>query len=58
VQQPRDEVPDDSTGDSEGMFDPDGALSRRYLLEREYCCELGCKNCPYGFTSHRPAEPA
>jgi hypothetical protein len=29
------------------MFDPDGALSRAFLLQRGYCCELGCKNCPY-----------
>ncbi|MCC6727090.1 MAG: hypothetical protein IT258_21485 [Saprospiraceae bacterium] len=20
-----------------------------YLLERGYCCENGCRNCPYGF---------
>lgn len=21
-----------------------------YLLRRGYCCESGCKHCPYGFT--------
>lgn len=37
------------------IFDESGALSRDYLLRRGYCCENGCRNCPYGF---RPAvEP-
>lgn len=31
------------------IFDQDGALSRAYLLDRGYCCENGCRNCPYGF---------
>ena len=22
-------------------------LSKKILLEREYCCKNGCKNCPY-----------
>jgi hypothetical protein len=22
-------------------------LTREFLLERGYCCHLGCKNCPY-----------
>jgi hypothetical protein len=25
-------------------------LTRHFLLERGYCCENGCRNCPYGFT--------
>ena len=29
------------------VFDEDGALSREYLLHRGYCCENGCRNCPY-----------
>ncbi len=24
-------------------------LTREYLLKRGFCCESGCKNCPYGF---------
>ncbi len=35
-------------------FDPDGALSRDYLLRRGRCCQEGCRNCPYGFVA--PAE--
>jgi hypothetical protein len=31
------------------IFDEDGALSRAFLLRRGFCCENGCKNCPYGF---------
>ena len=31
------------------VFDEDGALSRAFLLQRGFCCENGCKNCPYGF---------
>ena len=23
-------------------------LTREYLLRRGYCCENGCRNCPYG----------
>jgi hypothetical protein len=33
----------------ESIFGADGALTREYLLERGYCCENGCRNCPYGF---------
>jgi hypothetical protein len=31
------------------LFDAGGALSREHLLHRGYCCENGCRNCPYGF---------
>jgi hypothetical protein len=24
-------------------------LTRHYLLQRGYCCESGCRHCPYGF---------
>ena len=41
------EPTDDAAVREEPMFDPDGALSRAFLLERGYCCELGCRNCPY-----------
>lgn len=30
------------------IFDAEGALTRAFLLERGFCCENGCKNCPYG----------
>jgi hypothetical protein len=32
-------------------FDPDGLLvfTADYLKTRGYCCENGCRHCPYGF---------
>lgn len=24
-------------------------FTAKYLLDRGYCCENGCRNCPYGF---------
>lgn len=24
-------------------------FTEQYLLKRGYCCENGCKHCPYGF---------
>jgi hypothetical protein len=32
-----------------------------YLLKRGYCCNHGCRHCPYGFTitdEEKTAEPA
>ena len=29
-------------------------LTARYLLRRGYCCEQGCRHCPYGFV--KPAD--
>jgi len=26
-------------------------FTERYLLNRGYCCESGCRHCPYGFIS-------
>ena len=27
-------------------------FTEKYLLKRGYCCQNGCKHCPYGF-SHK-----
>lgn len=24
-------------------------MTEKYLLKRGYCCQSGCKHCPYGF---------
>lgn len=40
------------------LFDEDGALSQAYLLHRGYCCENGCRNCPYGFRKRNSASGA
>jgi hypothetical protein len=29
------------------IFDADGALTARFLMQRGYCCGNGCRNCPY-----------
>jgi hypothetical protein len=26
-------------------------FTERYLLKRGYCCQSGCRHCPYGFSS-------
>ena len=44
------------------IFDENGALSRQYLLDRGYCCDNGCRNCPYreiihGRQSNKDATP-
>jgi hypothetical protein len=28
-------------------------LTSRYLLRRGYCCEQGCRHCPYGFSAEK-----
>ncbi len=25
-----------------------------YLQQRGYCCESGCRNCPYGYNTDQP----
>ncbi|MBI3540729.1 MAG: hypothetical protein HY073_01065 [Deltaproteobacteria bacterium] len=32
-------------------YDENGlmVLTADYLFKRGYCCESGCRNCPYGF---------
>lgn len=37
--------------EGEDYYFEDGlmVLTGRYLLRRGYCCEQGCRHCPYGF---------
>jgi len=37
--------PEDFYINGEGFM----VFTERYLLRRGYCCESGCKHCPYGF---------
>ncbi len=32
-------------------YTPEGyrCFTEQYLLKRGYCCESGCRHCPYGF---------
>lgn len=36
---------EDYTIDELGRY----VFTSAYLLKRGYCCESGCRNCPYGF---------
>jgi hypothetical protein len=31
-------------------------FTSHYLLKRGYCCQNGCRNCPYGFTIAKPHD--
>lgn len=35
----------------DGLF----VLTEHFLRKRGYCCENGCRHCPYGFK--KPARP-
>lgn len=41
--------------EGEDYYFEDGlmVLTARYLLRRGYCCEQGCRHCPYGFDDHK-----
>ena len=31
-------------------------FTEKYLRERGYCCESGCRHCPYGFRKDRRTD--
>jgi len=31
-------------------------FTEKFLRERGYCCESGCRHCPYGFRQDRRAD--
>lgn len=31
-------------------------FTAHYLSKRGYCCQSGCRNCPYGFRKQAPPE--
>jgi hypothetical protein len=39
-------------------FNEDGFMvfTASYLLKRGYCCENGCRHCPYGFKPEAASE--
>lgn len=37
-----------------GLF----VFTAKYLRERGYCCESGCRHCPYGYSKHVGQGPA
>ena len=32
-------------------------FTEKFLRERGYCCESGCRHCPYGFKRPEPEAP-
>lgn len=38
-------------------FSPEGYLvfTEQYHRKRGYCCQSGCRHCPYGYDMKRPA---
>lgn len=38
---------------------PEGyrVFTEKYLLKRGYCCQNGCRHCPYGFDIKKPPTP-
>jgi len=36
-------------------FNEDGNMvfTEKFLKDRGYCCESGCKHCPYGFDKNK-----
>ena len=30
-------------------------FTQKYLLERGFCCQNGCRHCPYGFKKDKTA---
>jgi hypothetical protein len=48
------EVPENKTplfDDGDYYFTPEGykCFTEQYHLKRGYCCQSGCRHCPYGF---------
>lgn len=32
-------------------------FTARFLRKRGYCCQSGCRHCPYGFKPEPPLKP-
>ena len=51
-----DETPDIAEGEDFYWDGPYMVFTAKYLLERGFCCQSGCRHCPYGFV--KPEVPA
>jgi hypothetical protein len=42
---------DNKQGEEDYYFSEEGFIvfTEKYHLKRGYCCQSGCKHCPYGF---------
>lgn len=43
--------PEDYYLDENGLM----VFTEKYHLKRGYCCQSGCRHCPYGFSKTAPA---
>jgi hypothetical protein len=46
-----DSKPKEEDGQEKDFYWEDGLLvfTEKYHLKRGYCCQSGCRHCPYGF---------
>ncbi|MCK0201577.1 DUF5522 domain-containing protein [Ornithobacterium rhinotracheale] len=44
-------MPQDKLEEGDFYLSPEGfkIKTEKYLLKRGYCCQSGCKHCPYGY---------
>ncbi|MFY7972536.1 MAG: DUF5522 domain-containing protein [Flavobacteriales bacterium] len=40
-----------TSGEQDYYYSPEGFIvfTEKYHLKRGYCCQSGCKHCPYGY---------
>lgn len=44
-----DERPEAIAGEDYYLENGNCVFTARYLLRRGYCCQSGCRHCPYGY---------
>lgn len=56
---PDPDPPSENMDDEDCYFDgPYLVFTEAYHRKRGYCCESGCRHCPYGFGKNAPAAEA
>lgn len=57
---PNDDIPPDAQEDSDEDYYFDGpflVFTAAYHLKRGFCCQSGCRHCPYGFAKGPARQP-
>ena len=49
---PQDSEPADSEGEDYYFDGPYLVFTEAYHLKRGFCCQSGCRHCPYGFNKN------
>jgi hypothetical protein len=52
-----DEKPELVEGEDFYREGPYIVFTEKYLRKRGYCCESGCRHCPYGYRKDAGVEP-